>query len=166
MRANYTRDSASIRTLILTLTKLNMLTYAEYFSCKARAAGNFARDIEKNCNDYFTRYEGFGHDLALAESLKKEGISIEVKGLSAFPVYRANRDRIVFYLNLTARTLLRKRKTKAQVKGFLEAFLSQLLTCQWTDGLNRIRLDRLLFEKLGIIVYDNGGRKNHEKEKQ
>ncbi len=164
MRANYTRDSASIRTLILTLTKLNMLTYAEYFSCKARAAGNFARDIEKNCNDYFTRYEGFGHDFALAQSLEKEGITIEAKGLGAFPVYRANRDRIIFYLNLTARTLLRKGKTKAQVKGFLKAFLSQLLTCQWTDGVNRIRLDKLLFEKLNIIVTDE--RKIYEKEKQ
>lgn len=163
MRANYTRDSASIRTLILTLTKLNMLTYAEYFSCKARAAGNFARDIEKNCNDYFTRYEGFGHDLALAESLEKEGISIEVKGLGAFPVYRANRDRIVFYLNLTAKTLLRRGKTKAQVKGFLKAFLLQLLTCQWTDGVNRIRLDKELLEKTNIVVADGKERKIYEK---
>ena len=163
MRANYTRDSASIKTLILTLTKLNMLTYAEYFSCKARAAGSFARDIEKNCNDYFTRYEGFGHDFALAESLEKEGISIEVKGLGAFPVYRANRDRIVFYLNLTAKTLLRRGKPKAQVKGFLKAFLSQLLTCQWTDGVNRIRLDKELLEKTNIVVADGKERKIYEK---
>ena len=163
MKANYTRDSASIRTLILTLTKLNMLTYAEYFSCKARAAGSFARDIEKNCNDYFTRYEGFGHDFALAESLEKEGISIKVKGLGAFPVYRANRDRIVFYLNLTAKTLLKRGKTKAQVKGFLKAFLSQLLTCQWTDGVNRIRLDKELLEKTNIVVADGKERKIYEK---
>lgn len=160
MKANYTRDKASIRTLILTLTKLNILTYAEFFSVKARAAGNFAVGIEKLCGEYMNDYAGYGHDLALAKSLEKAGIKVNTKGLTMYPVYRTNRDRIVFYLNLTAKELLKKRKTKAKVIEYMTVFVKRLLECQWTNGKNRALLDSMLREKVNIEVVD-GHREVH-----
>lgn len=152
MKANYTTDKAGTRTLIETLAKLNILHYAEYFNCKAKAAHNFSLGLEKNCKEYLTDYAGYGHDYAVARDAEKSGISVDLKPVICFPVYWTNLNRIKFYLNLTAVYLLDKGKSKASVQRYIDSYVAKLSEKQWTDGKARKELDRELSEKLNVRI--------------
>lgn len=157
MKAYYKPGQAAVKTLMVALTKINILTYAEFFGVKVRAAHNFVMQIENICQDYYTECDGYAHDFRIAQSLKKQGIDIEPKGLT-FPVYLRNYDRIKFYLNLTAKCLLDKKKSKADVLNYIGAYVEKLKERQWTDGTANMELDRLLKEKVDVIVVDRNER--------
>ena len=120
MKANYTRDQVTVKALIMALNKINMLLYSESFNKQQRACVGFIKLIDKYACEYNDRYEGFAHETALAESLKKQGIVIRLACLSE-QVYQNNRERIRFYLGLTAKALLQRRKSVREVKIYLNA---------------------------------------------
>ena len=115
MKANYTRDQVTVKALIMALNKINMLLYSQSFNKQQRACIGFIQLIDKYACEYNDRYEGFAHETALAESLKKQGIVIRLACLTE-QVYQNNRERIRFYLGLTAKALLQRRKSVREVK--------------------------------------------------
>ena len=118
MKANYTRDRVTVQALITALNKINMLLYSQSFNKQQRACVGFIKLIDKYACEYNDRYEGFAHETALAESLKKQGIVIRLSCLTE-QVYKNNRERIRFYLGLTAKALLQRRKSVREVKIYI-----------------------------------------------
>lgn len=154
MKANYNRDYVKVHALITTLNKINMLLYHQQFGKGCTACLNFIKLVDKYAGDYNDQYEGFGHETALAESLKKQGIVIRLFCLTD-QFYQANRERIRFYLGLTAKALLRRRHSKQEVKIYIQEFQTLLARKNWTEGKAVRELDDMLLKELNAI-YANG----------
>lgn len=153
MKANYNRDFVTVRALIISLSKINMLLYNQQFKKQQRACVSFAELIDEYADDYNTRYEGYGHEKALAESLKKKGISIRLVSLP-FPIYQKNRERIRFYLGLTAKALLRRGYSKREIQIYIREFQTILARRDWTVGKARTELDEMLLKNINIVYVD------------
>lgn len=160
MKANYTRDQVTVKALIMALNKINMLLYSESYNKQQRACISFIKLIDKYACEYNDRYEGFAHETALAESLKKQGIIIRLSCLSE-PVYKNNRERIRFYLGLTAKALLQRRKSVREVKIYLNALQKLIARCDWTTSKASRELDEMLLSELNV-VYSDGRAENCE----
>ena len=160
MKANYTRDQVTVQALITALNKINMLLYSESFNKQQRACVGFIKLIDKYACEYNDRYEGFAHETALAESLKKQGIIIRLSCLSE-QVYKNNRERIRFYLGLTAKALLQRRKSVREVKIYLNALQKLIARCDWTTSKASRELDEMLLSSLNLI-YSDGVAENCE----
>lgn len=160
MKANYTRDQVTVKALIMALNKINMLLYSEFFNKQQRACISFTKLIDKYACEYNDRYEGFAHETALAESLKKQGIVIRLSCLSE-QVYKNNRERIRFYLGLTAKALLQRRKSVREVKIYLNALQKLIARCDWTTSKASRELDEMLLSELNV-VYSDGRAENCE----
>lgn len=154
MKANYSRDYVKVHVLITTLNKINMLLYHQQFGKGCTACLNFIKLVDKYAGDYNDQYEGFGHETALAESLKKQGIVIRLSCLTA-EFYQANRERIRFYLGLTAKALLRRRHTRQEVKIYIREFQTLLARKNWVFGKAAQELNDMLLKELNV-VYANG----------
>ena len=160
MKANYTRDQVTVKALIMALNKINMLLYSEFFNKQQRACISFTKLIDKYACEYNDKYEGFAHETALAESLKKQGIVIRLSCLTE-QVYKNNRERIRFYLGLTAKALLQRRKSVREVKIYLNALQKLIARCDWTTGKASRELDEMLLSSLNLI-YSDGVAENCE----
>ena len=160
MKANYTRDQVTVKALIMALNKINMLLYSESFNKQQRACVGFIQLIDKYACEYNDRYEGFAHETALAESLKKQGIIIRLSCLTE-QVYKNNRERIRFYLGLTAKALLQRRKSVREVKIYLNALQKLIGRCDWTTSKASRELDEMLLSNLNV-VYSDGKAENCE----
>ena len=160
MKANYTRDQVTVKALIMALNKINMLLYSESYNKQQRACVGFIQLIDKYACEYNDRYEGFAHETALAESLKKQGIVIRLSCLTE-QVYKNNRERIRFYLGLTAKALLQRRKSVREVKIYLNALQKLISRCDWTTGKASRELDEMLLSNLNV-VYSDGKAENCE----
>ena len=160
MKANYTRDQVTVKALITALNKINMLLYSESFNKQQRACAGFIKLIDKYACEYNDRYEGFAHETALAESLKKQGIIIRLSCLTE-QVYKNNRERIRFYLGLTAKALLQRRKSVREVKIYLNALQKLIARCDWTTSKASRELDEMLLSELNV-VYSDGRAENCE----
>lgn len=160
MKANYTRDQVTVKALIMALNKINMLLYSQSYNKQQRACVGFIKLIDKYACEYNDRYEGFAHETALAESLKKQGIVIRLSCLTE-QVYRNNRERIRFYLGLTAKALLQRRKSVREVKIYLNALQKLISRCDWTTGKASRELDEMLLSNLNV-VYSDGKAENCE----
>ena len=160
MKANYTRDQVTVKALIMALNKINMLLYSESYNKQQRACVGFIKLIDKYACEYNDKYEGFAHETALAESLKKQGIIIRLSCLTE-QVYKNNRERIRFYLGLTAKALLQRRKSVREVKIYLNALQKLIARCDWTTGKASRELDEMLLSELNV-VYSDGRAENCE----
>ncbi len=160
MKANYTRDQVTVKALITALNKINMLLYSQSYNKQQRACVGFIQLIDKYACEYNDRYEGFAHETALAESLKKQGIVIRLSCLTE-QVYQNNRERIRFYLGLTAKALLQRRKSVREVKIYLNALQKLISRCDWTTGKAGRELDEMLLSDLNV-VYSDGKAENCE----
>ena len=160
MKANYTRDQVTVKALIMALNKINMLLYSQSFNKQQRACVGFIKLIDKYACEYNDRYEGFAHETALAESLKKQGIIIRLSCLTE-QVYKNNRERIRFYLGLTAKALLQRRKSVREVKIYLNALQKLIARCDWTTSKASRELDEMLLSNLNV-VYSDGRAENCE----
>lgn len=154
MKANYNRDYVKVHVLITTLNKINMVLYHQQFGKGCTACLNFIKLVDKYAGDYNDQYEGFGHETALAESLKKQGIVIRLSCLTD-EFYQANRERIRFYFGVTAKALLRRKHSKQEVKSYIQEFQMLLVGKSWVFGKAAQELNDILLKELNV-VYANG----------
>ena len=154
MKANYNRDYINVHALITTLNKINMVLYHQQFGKGQTACFNFVKLVDEYAGDYNDQYEGYGHETALAESLKKQGIVIRLSCLTN-DFFQANRERIRFYLGLTAKALLRRRHSRQEVKIYIREFQTLLARKNWTKGKAALELNEMLLKELNV-VYANG----------
>lgn len=154
MKANYNREYVMVHELISTLNKINMVLYHQHFGKEQTACFNFVRLVDEYADEYNRRYEGYGHETALFESLKKQGIVIRLSCLTN-DFFQANRERIRFYLGLTAKALLRRKHSKQEVKIYIREFQTLLARKNWVVGKAAQELSEMLLKNINV-VYANG----------
>ena len=150
MKANYSRKQVDVNALVTSFNKINILLYNQTFDRKHRACQSYIELINKFAKDFDERYEGYGHEKALAESLKKQGITIRLASYT-LPLYQTYREVIRFYLNLTAKALLRRRATREEIENYIKNFQKILASKNWTEGKAVRELDEMLLKNVNSI---------------
>ena len=150
MKANYNRKQVDVNALVTSFNKINILLYNQTFGRKYRACQSYIELINQLAKDFDERYEGYGHEKALAESLKKQGITIRLASYP-LPLYQAYREVIRFYLNLTAKALLRRRVTREEIENYIKNFQKILASKNWTEGKAVRELDEMLLKNVNLI---------------